>query len=100
MWFLRSRNLGLAPRCDRYTRRQTPPCVRKLKRTNEFFGDFPFELFRIRREHAETRDRTGDLQIFGLTLSQLSYRGSVCVRLVEIFKLVVLAVDPAEVMRR
>ena len=25
---------------------------------------------------AETRDRTGDLQIFGLTLSQLSYRGS------------------------
>ena len=24
---------------------------------------------------AETRDRTGDLQIFGLTLSQLSYRG-------------------------
>ena len=26
---------------------------------------------------AETRDRTGDLQIFGLTLSQLSYRGYV-----------------------
>ena len=25
---------------------------------------------------AETRDRTGDLQIFSLTLSQLSYRGS------------------------
>ena len=25
--------------------------------------------------HAETRDRTGDLQIFSLTLSQLSYRG-------------------------
>ena len=25
--------------------------------------------------NAETRDRTGDLQIFGLTLSQLSYRG-------------------------
>ena len=24
---------------------------------------------------AETRDRTGDLQIFGLTLPQLSYRG-------------------------
>ena len=24
---------------------------------------------------AETRDRTGDFQIFGLTLSQLSYRG-------------------------
>ena len=27
---------------------------------------------------AETRDRTGDLQIFSLTLSQLSYRGSCC----------------------
>ena len=26
--------------------------------------------------YAETRDRTGDLQIFSLTLSQLSYRGS------------------------
>ena len=25
--------------------------------------------------HAATRDRAGDLQIFGLTLSQLSYRG-------------------------
>ena len=27
------------------------------------------------RSDAETRERTGDLQIFGLTLSQLSYRG-------------------------
>ena len=27
-------------------------------------------------ENAETRDRTGDLQIFSLTLSQLSYRGN------------------------
>ena len=27
--------------------------------------------------HAETRDRAGDLQSFSLTLSQLSYRGSV-----------------------
>ena len=26
-------------------------------------------------EHAETQDRSGDLQIFGLALSQLSYRG-------------------------
>ena len=25
--------------------------------------------------NAETRDRTGDFQIFSLTLSQLSYRG-------------------------
>ena len=25
--------------------------------------------------NAETQDRTGDLQIFSLTLSQLSYRG-------------------------
>ena len=28
------------------------------------------------KHNAETRDRTGDLQIFSLTLSQLSYRGS------------------------
>ena len=28
-----------------------------------------------KKTHAETRDRTGDLQIFSLTLSQLSYRG-------------------------
>ena len=28
-------------------------------------------------QYAETRDRTGDLQIFSLTLSQLSYRGAV-----------------------
>ena len=27
-------------------------------------------------KNAETRDRTGDRQIFSLTLSQLSYRGS------------------------
>ena len=32
-------------------------------------------FFWSRRGHAETRDRTGDLQIFSLTLSQLSYRG-------------------------
>ena len=32
------------------------------------------EYFR-RNKNAETRDRTGDLQIFSLTLSQLSYRG-------------------------
>ena len=30
---------------------------------------------RQRRSFAETRDRAGDLQIFSLTLSQLSYRG-------------------------
>ena len=28
-----------------------------------------------KNKNAETRDRTGDLQIFSLTLSQLSYRG-------------------------
>ena len=33
-------------------------------------------LVKVRR-NAETRDRTGDLQIFSLTLSQLSYRGCV-----------------------
>ena len=30
---------------------------------------------KIKNLFAETRDRTGDLQIFSLTLSQLSYRG-------------------------
>jgi hypothetical protein len=29
----------------------------------------------LRKERAETRDKTGDLQIFRLALSQLSYRG-------------------------
>ena len=41
-------------------------------------------LFRLSgvwlNEPAETRDRTGDLQIFSLTLSQLSYRGMVAGR--------------------
>ena len=37
----------------------------------------------MRWKDAETRDRTGDLQIFGLTLSQLSYRGSVAQLLAE-----------------
>jgi hypothetical protein len=32
-------------------------------------------------QDAETRDRTGDLQIFSLTLSQLSYRG--CDEIIE-----------------
>ena len=32
-----------------------------------------------RIELAETRGRTGDLQIFGLTLSKLSYRGLVSI---------------------
>ena len=32
-------------------------------------------LIANRAARAETRERTGDLQIFGLTLSQLSYRG-------------------------
>ena len=31
------------------------------------------------KSHAETRDRTGDLQIFSLTLSQLSYRGLILI---------------------
>ena len=35
----------------------------------------PLHLFRAQGGHAETRDRTGDLQIFSLTLPQLSYRG-------------------------
>ena len=35
------------------------------------------EIFAPPINSAETRDRTGDLQIFSLTLSQLSYRGHV-----------------------
>ena len=34
-----------------------------------------WSLLREACQNAETRDRTGDLQIFSLTLSQLSYRG-------------------------
>ena len=34
-----------------------------------------FYAQQIYEKHAETRDRTGDLQIFSLALSQLSYRG-------------------------
>ena len=37
---------------------------------------FPDQHQLRNREVAETWDRTGDLQIFSLTLSQLSYRGS------------------------
>ena len=37
-------------------------------------------------QHAETRDRTGDLQIFSLTLSQLSCRG-LCYKACELFLL-------------
>ena len=39
---------------------------------------------RVKRQSAETRDRTGDLQIFSLTLSQLSYRGDGALELVLI----------------
>ena len=41
-------------------------------------ADFVLKLACARRHvrNAETQDRTGDLQIFSLTLSQLSYRGS------------------------
>ena len=45
-----------------------PPTMRK-KSAMEGLQNAPT------KNYAETRDRTGDLQIFGLTLSQLSYRG-------------------------
>ena len=49
-----------------------PPSGRLARET------FVWVALPLRREKcAETRDRTGDLQIFSLTLSQLSYRGSV-----------------------
>ena len=35
------------------------------------------------RINAETRDRTGDLQIFSLTLSQLSYRGYIIIAIIN-----------------
>ena len=38
-------------------------------------GARPAAAASMRIINAETRDRTGDLQIFSLTLSQLSYRG-------------------------
>ena len=40
-------------------------------------------ITRQRRSFAETRDRAGDLQIFSLTLSQLSYRGSCAIKKVQ-----------------
>ena len=36
---------------------------------------------------AETRDRTWDLQIFSLTLSQLSYRGLMCCKLEDVLEI-------------
>ena len=57
----------------------TTPCALEKQRRNTtwtqssfLFGSRPKSK---RNENAETRDRTGDLQIFSLTLSQLSYRG-------------------------
>ena len=43
---------------------------------------------------AETRDRTGDLQIFSLTLSQLSYRGHI----ISVGKGVILCKIPGVVL--
>ena len=39
---------------------------------------FVYNLHTPHKNNAETQDRTGDLQIFSLTLSQLSYRGCGC----------------------
>ena len=58
------------------TRRRVLDCGQAL---SESLYSQPQELLWIEQKpkvHAETRDRTGDLQIFSLTLSQLSYRGS------------------------
>ena len=75
--------LGFEPRafrmrsgCD-----TTTPCALEKQRRNTTCIRSPFLLVvrprTKRNENAETRDRTGDLQIFSLTLSQLSYRGCV-----------------------
>ena len=70
----------VSPRCDVqrprvHNDRHTPPRRQKVScawPANAVHGS------------AETRDRTRDLQIFGLTLSQLSYRGSCVSRLKDI----------------
>ena len=47
----------------------------EFRKNANFDATKRLEIPREQCKSAETRDRTGDLQIFGLTLSQLSYRG-------------------------
>ena len=50
-------------------------CARRLRIRSSWAAQALAISFGRDIGHAETRDRTGDLQIFSLTLSQLSYRG-------------------------
>ena len=59
-----------------FTRQTVLDCGQALSET---LSNQSQELLWIEQKpkvHAETQDRTGDLQIFSLTLSQLSYRGN------------------------
>ncbi len=47
----------------------------KTQNDSKPFIKLGVEIF-ARKFHAQTRTRTGDIQIFSLTLSQLSYLGS------------------------
>ena len=50
------------------------PPTRFFRRLAALCGPYVGHVLRIWK-YAVTQDRTGDLQIFSLTLSQLSYRG-------------------------
>jgi hypothetical protein len=73
----RSRQWGSNPRPYAYEAHALPLSYtgdssdRDLFRTSVYMPGWPDSA----SQNAQTRDRTGDLQIFSLTLSQLSYRG-------------------------
>ena len=64
--------------------RQAERCNNKSVVQSQWFllagkqGKLRHNITAISGMRAKTRDRTGDLQIFSLTLSQLSYRGAAC----------------------
>ena len=68
-----------SPRCSSHL------CSSAVRITMHLWSSRPLSVLRSRfhstlfpcsNHNAETRDQTGDLQIFSLTLSQLSYRGA------------------------
>ena len=76
---IRTRNLHLR-RATRYPIALQGHCFWYLK--YNLYIVYIYRKNKIREiiiiSYASTRDRTGDLQIFSLTLSQLSYRGHLC----------------------
>jgi hypothetical protein len=69
-------------------------CVRiRTRCASQSRGDAQAMVPPILAKDAETRDRTGDLQIFSLTLSQLSYRGSTLHRPSRFISTVRLGID-------